>query len=129
LIEHGKKHIQNLRYFSLQINDQNAKYINGDSTYYEKLNENSDMPKSELQREREGAILPGKARSFSRGLGAVLPPSHEQETSEEWEETYRQLSRQTLPTTYNATAAGKYYVGNYRIDFVIIPVSQALCLR
>ena len=87
-----------------QINEQNDKFKNGKSTFYEKLNEDSDLPKNIFEKEKEGAKIP--KTPHGRSLGAILPPESEWYTSPELERLYS--SRQTPPNSYDATAKGQY---------------------
>ena len=88
-----------------QINEQNLKFKNGESTFYEKLNEDSDLPSDIFKREKEGARLPITIEG--RGLGAILPPESEWYTSPEILELYE--SRQSVPNIFDATAKGEFY--------------------
>jgi hypothetical protein len=74
----------------------------GKADFYEKLNENSDLPKDVFEKEKEGAINPKDSQG--RGLGAVLPEESEWYTHPELEALYQ--SRQTAPATYDATTKG-----------------------
>jgi hypothetical protein len=85
-----------------QINEQNQKFRNGESTFYETLNKNSDLTKEQFENEKEGAKFP--VTSEGRGLGAILPPESEWYTSPDLEELYD--SRQNVPNSFDATARG-----------------------
>ena len=87
-----------------QINEQNKKFQKGESPFYEKLNEDSDLPSDIFKREKEGARFP--TTNESRGLGAILPPESEWYTSNELLELYE--SRQSVPNTFDATAKGAF---------------------
>jgi hypothetical protein len=93
-----------LREAERQINEQNQKFRNGDSSFYEKLNKNSDLTKEQFEREKEGAKFP--VTSAGRGLGAILPPESEWYTSPELEELY--MSPQNVPNSFDATAKGNH---------------------
>lgn len=86
-----------------QINEQNEKFKKGESSFYEQLNEDSDVPRDLFAKEKEGAKIPRTPQG--RSLGAILPPESEWYTSPELEELY--ASRQTPPASYDATAKGK----------------------
>ena len=85
-----------------QINEQNEKFRNGESTFYEELNKHSDLTKEQFEKEKEGAKFP--VTREGRGLGAILPPESEWYTSPELEELYK--SRQNVPNSFDATAKG-----------------------
>ncbi len=85
-----------------QINAENELFEEGKSTFYEKLNQNSDMTKARFEKEKEGAIFP--ATEEGRGLGAILPDESEWYTSPELEELY--ASRQNIPDSWDASAIG-----------------------
>ena len=93
----------NLAHAENQINEQNKKYKNGESGFFEKLNAFSDLSKAQFENEKEGAVIP--KTSQGRGLGAILPPESEWYTSPELEELY--ASRQNPPKSYDATALSK----------------------
>jgi hypothetical protein len=83
-----------------QINAHNELFKEGKSSYFEKLNVDSDMPKDLFEKEKEGELLP----QMRFGLGAILPPEEEWYTHPHLEEFYR--DRQTPPASYDATALG-----------------------
>ena len=87
-----------------QINEQNNKFKNGESSFYEKLNEDSDLSKAAFEKEKEGAKIPKTPQG--RALGAILPPKSEWYTSAELEELY--ASRQTLPPSFDSTTKGTF---------------------
>ena len=84
----------------LQINEENEQFKEGKSSYYEKLNVHSDVPKDMFEKQFEGAKLPNNGR----GMGAVLPSEDEWYTHPDLEALYN--SRQTPPASYDATALG-----------------------
>ena len=86
-----------------QINQHNEKFVEGKSTFYEKLNEFSDMTKKQFEKEKEGAKLP-KTRE-GRGLGAVLPDKSKWYTSPELLELY--ANRGDLPDSWDASSRGE----------------------
>ena len=63
---------QQLAQVEQQINAQNELFKEGKSTFYEKLNEFSDLSKAQFEKEKEGAKIP--RTSEGRSLGAKLPP-------------------------------------------------------
>ncbi len=90
-----------------QINAENELFQEGKSTFYEKLNKNSDMTKARFEKEKEGAKFPSTPEG--RGLGAILPDESEWYTSPELEALY--ASRQTVPASWDASANGKVNLG------------------
>jgi len=72
---------ENLAKAEKQINEQNKLFKEGKSTFYEQLNEFSDLSKSQFEKEKEGAKIPRTKEG--RGLGAILPPESEWYTSPE----------------------------------------------
>ena len=90
-----------------QINEENELFKEGKSTFFEKLNKNSDMTKAQFEKEKEGAKFP--ATEEGRGLGAILPDESEWYTSPELEELY--ASRQTVPDSWDASPKGKVRLG------------------
>ena len=94
---------QQLAQVEQQINAQNELFKEGKSTFYEKLNEFSDLSQAQFEKEKEGAKIP--RTSEGRSLGAKLPPKSEWYTSPELLRLY--ASRQAPPKTYDATALGK----------------------
>ena len=88
----------------LQINEENEQFKEGKSSYYEKLNVHSDVPKDMFEKQFEGAKLPDNGR----GMGAILPSEDEWYTHPELEALYN--SRQTPPASYDATALGMNYL-------------------
>ena len=87
----------------MQINAENELFKEGKSSYYEKLNDHSDVPKEVFEKQFEGAFMTNQGR----GLGAFLPNEDEWYTHPELESLY---SRQYAPTSYDATRLGVYYV-------------------
>ena len=94
---------QNLAKAEKQINEQNKKFKDGKSAFYEKLNSFSDLSKDQFEKEKQGAKIP--KTSQGRGLGAIRPPESEWYTSPELEDLY--ASRQTPPRSFDATKMGK----------------------
>ena len=94
---------QNLAEAEKQINEQNEKFKEGKSGFYEKLNPFSDLSEKQFEQEKLGAKIP--KTSQGRSLGAILPPESEWYTSPELEALY--ASRQTPPQSFDATSKGK----------------------
>ena len=93
----------------LQINEENEQFKEGKSSYYEKLNVHSDVPKEMFEKQFEGAKLPDNGR----GMGAILPSEDEWYTHPDLEALYN--SRQTPPASYDATALGmKVPISNFQ---------------
>lgn len=94
-----------------QLNDQNALFNEGKSSFYEKLNQESDVPTDVFEKQREGAFVTPKGR----GLGAVLPAEEEWFTHSELEELYSKIDRQSLPAFYDARSLGKILIHMFPI--------------
>ncbi len=88
----------------LQINEQNNKFLNGKSTFYEELNEFSDLTMAQFELEKEGAKLAQKREG--RGLGAILPDKSKWYTSPELLELY--ANRADVPDSWDASSKGNY---------------------
>jgi hypothetical protein len=114
-----------LRDAEKQINEQNQKFRNGESTFYEKLNKDSDLTKEQFEREKEGAKFP--VTTEGRGLGAILPPESEWYTSPELEELY--MSPQNVPNSFDATAKGISKFNNTILAVLIITIYYCLILQ
>ncbi len=89
-----------------QINEQNKKFVDGKSTFYEELNKFSDLTRSQFEKEKTGAILPQGGEG--RGRGAFLPDQSEWYTSQELLELY--ASRASVPEFWDSTAIGNYLI-------------------
>ena len=94
---------QNLAEAEKQVNEQNKKFKEGKSGFYEKLNSFSDLSEEQFEKEKLGAKIP--KTSQGRSLGAILPPVSDWYTSPELEALY--ASRQTPPESFDATTIGK----------------------
>jgi len=91
-----------------EINENNAKFEKGESTYQEELNQYSNLPMDVFEKYREGAKMP---EDEGRGLGLLVPPEYiknEPENAARMNEIYRQLEmdRQEVPESYDATELG-----------------------
>ena len=85
-----------------EIKNVNDEYAKGDLTWYDGLNEFSDLPADEFLEEKTGAIIP---ENFGRGL---LAPTKEQEVDEESERYFDQvrMDRASVPSSYSSLARG-----------------------
>lgn len=63
---------ENLEDCEKEIDEQNEKYENGESTFFDKLNEFSQLSKEEFEKEKTGLIEDGE-RKFSTGLLRMDP--------------------------------------------------------
>ena len=67
--ELAKEWEENLKKAEDEINEQNEKYNNGDSTYWEELNEFSELSKEEFEKEKTGLIPEDDGnRGYAMGL-------------------------------------------------------------
>jgi len=106
--EEKKREAKILQEAEDEINKINKEFEEGKSTYTEELNEYSNMPLEEFEKEKEGALTPD---DVSRGLGAIMPPEYiqnEPENAAAMNEIYRQIEmdRQTVPDSYDSTEQG-----------------------
>ena len=85
----------------------------GKATFFEKLNENSDLPKDVFENEKEGELF----TPFGRALGELQQDESERFTHPDLEELYQSLDRQALPASFDARAIGLEYK---QLLFVII---------
>ena len=83
-----------------QINEQNKLFLEGKSSFTEKLNELSDMPRDLFKKEKEGQINLRPTGYFN------LDPS-EWYTHPDLKEVYE--SRQTLPASFDARSKGNKF--------------------
>jgi len=84
-----------------QINAENELFKEGKATFYEELNPNSDLPKDVFEKEKEGYI-----DATSKGRGYIIADESDFSTHPELEKLYRLADRQSIPTSYDATAKG-----------------------
>jgi hypothetical protein len=90
----------------LQINEENEKFEEGKATFFEKLNENSDLPKDVFEKEKTGLIN----EASGRGLGFVDVKESDRYTHPELEKLYQSVDRLTIPSSFDATQKGiKFY--------------------
>ena len=75
----------------------------GKATFFEKLNENSDLPKDVFENEKEGELF----TPFGRALGELQQDESERFTHPDLERVYRITSRADLPKNYDAGSLGK----------------------
>ena len=85
-----------------EINKNNEDYDNGKSSFKEQLTEFSDMIEDELKM-HEGLI---DSEDEGRGLGLIMPPEEERISSENLDEVYAELDRQSIPASYSAKDKG-----------------------
>jgi hypothetical protein len=83
-----------------QINEQNKLFLAGKASFYEKLNELSDMPKDLFEKDKEGDL-----NLQTRAFGDINIDESEWYTHPDLERLYQ--SRQAVPASYDATASGK----------------------
>jgi len=85
-----------------QINENNEKFKNGESSFEEKLTYFADMPE-DLLKAHQGGIFDDVGE---RGMGLVMPPLEARISSENLDEVYAELDRTTVPASYDAKALG-----------------------
>ena len=92
----------------MQINEENEKFEEGKATFFEKLNENSDLPKDIFEKEKTGLIN----EASGRGLGFVDINESDRYTHPELEKLYQTIDRQNIPSSFDATQKGTNYILN-----------------
>ena len=81
------------------VKKANEAYLNGETTWFEKINEFADLPKDEFEAGHTGLV-----NDYARGL--IIPSSFKPDKrSEEFFARHR-LSRQSVPESYDARALG-----------------------
>ena len=81
------------------VKKANEAYVNGEQTWFEKINEFADLPKDEFESEHTGLVT-----DYARGL--ITPSSFKlDKMSEEFFARHR-LNRQSVPDSYDARALG-----------------------
>ena len=99
--EEYKARDEALRESEEEIKKTNDAYKKGEKTWFDKVNEFSDLPQEEFEKEKTGAdIIEG------RGLLKPLPNEIYDEESERYFQSIRN-NRITPPTSYNAVSLGK----------------------
>ena len=80
------------------VKKANEAYINGEQTWFEKINEFADLPKDEFESEHTGLVT-----DYARGL--ITPATKPDMRSEEFFARHWR-SRQSVPDSYDARALG-----------------------
>jgi len=86
------------------VKDTNAAYLAGELTWFDAINENSNLPEDEFEHSKTGAIDPS-AGGFGRGLLDPLPEHLVDEDSEHHFDQFR-YSRAVLPINYSSVDLG-----------------------
>ena len=82
------------------VKKANEAYVNGETTWFEKINEFADLPKDEFEAEHTGLVT-----DFARGL--LVPEARKPDMrSEEFYARRHRLNRQNVPESYDARALG-----------------------
>jgi C1A family cysteine protease len=112
-LEEQEKEAGALEEAEKEINDNNEKFDNGESTFEEKLYPESNLPKPDFEKEKEGLTMPEEAaaRSFTRSFGLIMPPEAERNNPENAAALAREYARiaanrDTEPSEYSAVSAG-----------------------
>ena len=90
--EEYRRREEALKHSEAEVKKVNEEYIHGNKTWYEAINEYSDLPEDEFIRERTGAIDDDE---------------EEDEASERYFDQFR-YSRAEVPDSYNAVELGEY---------------------
>jgi len=80
-----------------QINEENKLFNEGKATFYEELNENSDLPKDVFEKEKEGDI-----NLSPRFFGDLDIDKSKWFTHPQLERLYGLVNRQSLPDNYDS---------------------------
>ena len=91
-----------------EIKKINEEFVDGEVSWCDGVNEFSDLPADEFLEEKTGAVMPGNATTYGRGL---LMPTKEQEVDERSERYFAQfrMDRSSEPSSYSSVAKGKYW--------------------
>ena len=96
---------------------ENDLFEKGKANFKEGLNEWSDVPKDEFEKDREG-YDPKMERTFSytakKGLGYIYDPNRKNTPEElaELDEIYSSIDRESLPASWDSRSLGKYNYTN-----------------
>merc|ERR1712080_529717 len=85
------------------VKEENKKFEEGKSSWFDKINEDSDLPEDEFEKEKGGLIMP--ETQFGRGLLEPLPENRVDQESERYFESVRSLNR-AVPSSYSSVALG-----------------------
>ena len=81
------------------VKKANEAYLNGETTWFEKINEFADLPKDEFEAGHTGLVT-----DYARGL--ITPSSFKPDKRSEELFARHRLSRQSVPDSYDARALG-----------------------
>ena len=97
--EEKAKRKKALKEAEAEVKKENKKYLNGKADWFEEINEFSDLPKDEFEKEKTGLV-----EEYARGL---VEPENEpvDEESERYFESLL-LDKASIPASYNAVTAG-----------------------
>ena len=114
---------------------ENDLFEKGKANFKEGLNEWSDVPKDEFEKDREG-YDPKMERTFSytakKGLGYIYDPNRKNTPEElaELDEIYSSIDRASLPAKWDSRTLGKYSCINKsfqgEVGAIICPLCQLL---
>ena len=115
--EEKKTEAENLKKAEDEINENNKKFENGESTFEEQLYEESDLPKEEFEKEKEGATMPDDVRTAFVGdriMGVYMPPEsvrNDPVNAAKLKKLYAELeqNRAGEPDSYDAKALGNFW--------------------
>ena len=88
-----------------EIRKINEEYAAGEITWFDALNEFSDLPEDEFEHERTGSL---DGSQFGRGLLEPSPESRVDNQSEIYFAKLR-LDRDSVPAAYDSRALGKFF--------------------
>ena len=104
--EEYKRREEALKEHEKEIHDVNAKYQGGDSSWFDEVNEYSDLPDDEFVRDHTGAMNETNIEE-GRGLLAPSPEELVDPASEAYFATFR-MNRGNAPASYSSVDQGAY---------------------
>ena len=94
-----------------EIKKVNAEFVEGEVSWFDGVNEFSDLPADEFLAEKTGAVMPSSNDTTTYGRG-LLMPTKEQEVDEMSERYFDEvrMDRSSVPESYSSVAQGTYSV-------------------
>ena len=103
--EEKSKHEAALKEKEELVKEANEKYENGEQTWFDEINEFSDIPEDEFGSLHGGLLMNITDRSLGYSMGWLDIPMEYDEASERFYESY-QLDRSTPPASYSSVSLG-----------------------
>ena len=83
-----------------EVKKENEEFKEGKITWFDKINEDSDLPKDEFESEKTGMVMP---EEFGRGLLEPLPENRVDDKSERY---FASFLHRAVPSSYSSVALG-----------------------